>query len=153
MDVHESSRSNSSDDESDFDNESAFEEDDTGSDYVPSDNDEKVSSTSEGEDSVSQTSTSKSLNKKKKASFSILNKPETIDDLFPGPESNQQVDVQETIDDIFPDNSDANEPCATKMKELYPPEGKRVKIPSIVWKFGGFRRKENSSLDTEFVFC
>ena len=153
MDLNESTSSNSSDDYSD--NESAFEEDDTtGSDYAPSDNDEHVSSTSEEEDSVSQASTSKSFNQKKKTSFSILNKqPETIDDLFPGPESNQQVDAQETIDDIFPDNSDANEQCAAKKKELYPPEGKRVKNPSIVWKFGGFRRKENGSLDMEFVFC
>ena len=60
MDINESTSSNSSNHDSDIDNESAFEEDDTGSDYVPSDD---VSCSSEGEDS--QTSASKSLNKKK----------------------------------------------------------------------------------------
>ena len=79
-----------------------------------------------------------------------MSQPETIDDLFPEP-SNQQANSLDTIDDLFPVDSEDNETHAEK-KVLYPPEGKKVKNPSIVWKFGGFQRKENGSLNMDMYF-
>ena len=142
--MDESISSNSSDD-----SENALEEYESVSEYLPSD-DKNAYSSSEDEVLVSQLSPSKSSNQKKKT-LDSLSQPETIDDLFPEP-SNQQANELDTIDDLFPVDSGYNETPAEK-KVLYPPEGKKVKNPSIVWKFGGFQRKENGSLNMEYVFC